>query len=157
MRRACCPVDRIRARAKMNRGRWPRKYSVQFYTKDGNGTSPFYFFEGDPHESSATWQVLPGEFDQMLAENAAEKGADVRFGASVVDILFEGDRACGVQARLADGSVVEFRSHVVVDASGQNAMISRKLRMYRPEPKLKKASIYTHYEGALRDPGIDEG
>jgi flavin-dependent dehydrogenase len=44
-----------------------------------------------------------------------------------------------------------------VDATGQNALISRKLKINNPEPKLKKAAIFSHFEGALRDPGIDEG
>src|SRR4029453_16887698 len=65
---------------KMKESHFPQKYSIQFYTKQGNPTQPFYFFSNDPHESSQTWQVLRSEFDQMLADNAAEKGAQARVG-----------------------------------------------------------------------------
>jgi len=142
---------------KMKTSHFPQKYSIQFYTKQGNPTSPFYFFSNDPHESSQTWQVLRSEFDQMLAENAAEKGADVRFGVNVSDVIFVGERAVGVVCRQNGQAEEHFFGRVIVDATGQNALISRKLKISRQEPKLKKAAIYTHFEGALRDPGIDEG
>jgi flavin-dependent dehydrogenase len=45
----------------------------------------------------------------------------------------------------------------VVDASGQSAVIARKLGLRQHDPELKKAAYFTHYEGALRDPGLDEG
>lgn len=141
----------------MKRSAFPAKYSVQFYSGSGRASAPFYFYENDPHESSQTWQVLRSDFDQMLLDNAGRKGAEVLQGASVLEVLFEGERAVGVRAKLPDKSQREFRAKVVVDASGQSALLSRKLKIKRVEPKLKKASIYTHFEGGARDEGIDEG
>ena len=51
----------------------------------------------------------------------------------------------------------DFAAQVVVDATGQSALIGRRLKLTQPEPELKKASIYTHYRGGQRDEGIDEG
>lgn len=150
-------LQRLGMLEKMKAGHFPKKYSVQFYLKTGKASAPFYFFENDPHESSVTWQVLRSEFDQMLFENALEKGANGFQGVTVADALFEGDQAVGVAALFPDGSRQTFHSKVVVDASGQNALISRKLKISDPEPRLKKAAVYSHFEGALRDSGIDEG
>ncbi len=144
-------LDRLKASV------FPRKHSVQFFGGSGKASAPFYFSENNPHESSVTWQVLRSAFDQMLLDNAGAKGAEVCHGVGVRHVLFEGDRAVGVRVKLPDGAVEEVSARVVVDATGQSALISRKLKVKAVEPNLKKASIFTHFEGGLRDEGIDEG
>ena len=136
---------------------FPRKHSVQFFAASGNASAPFYFSENEPGEASVTWQVVRSEFDAMLRENAREKGAQVVLGASVLEVLLEGETAVGVRAKLPDGRFEDLAARVVVDASGQSALLARKLKIKRVEPELKKASIYTHFEGGVRDQGIDEG
>ena len=142
---------------KLKASHFPEKYSVQFYSSSGKASAPFYFYRNDPHESSMTWQVLRSEFDQMLLDNAQEKGAEVRRGVSVHEVLFDGEKAVGVRARWADGRVEKFSAKIVVDSTGQSALISRRLKINTTEEKLKKASIFTHFEGGIRDGGIDEG
>ena len=142
---------------KLKQSAFPRKHSVQFFGQSGRGSAPFYFSDNNPHESSVTWQVQRDEFDAMMLQNAAEKGAQVHRGARVLEVLFDGDKANGVRARLADGATREFAARVVVDATGQSALIGRKLKLTTPEPQLKKGSIYTHFAGGQRDEGIDEG
>jgi flavin-dependent dehydrogenase len=46
---------------------------------------------------------------------------------------------------------------VVVDASGQNGLISNRLRLRVWDPMLNKGAIWTYWEGAYRDTGRDEG
>lgn len=145
---------------KLKSSNFVRKYSVQFYNRTGKGSAPFYFQETDPHESSVTWQVLRSEFDALLLEHAAEQGVEVRRGANVKDVLFDdagGHRAVGVQAEVEGEGTLDLSCRVVVDATGQTALISRKLGIRQPDKELKKASFFTHFEGAHRDPGIDEG
>ena len=43
----------------------------------------------------------------------------------------------------------EIRAQVVVDASGQGAVLSRKLGLRRFDPKLKRAALFAHYEGIV--------
>ena len=149
--------ERLGVLDKLKASAFPRKYSVQFFGSSGRGSAPFYFYENDPHERSATWQVLRSEFDQMLLDNARDKGAQIHQGARVLDVLFEGERATGVRAKLPDGRTEDFASRVVVDASGQSALLSRRLKISDTEPLLKKASIYTHFSGGRRDEDEDEG
>lgn len=150
-------LKRIGMIEKMKASAFPKKYSVQFYSRTGKASRPFYFYETDPHESSQTWQVVRGDFDLLLAENAQEKGAEFRQETSVLEVLFDGDRAYGVRAKRPDGEIVELHATVIADASGQSAFVSRRFKMTKMEPTLKKAAIYTHYRGAIRDSGIDEG
>ncbi len=142
---------------RMKESSFPRKYSVQFFGASGRGSAPFYFNQNDPHESSVTWQVLRSEFDPMLRENARKHGVKVVTGASVRTVIFDGDRAMGVRVKLSDGDLNDYSAHVVVDATGQSALISRKLKIAKSDQDLRKASIFTHFENGRRDEGIDEG
>ena len=150
-------LKRLGVLESMERSFFPRKLSVQFFSKSGKPSAPFYFFEKDPHESSKTWQVLRSEFDRMVLDNAEKKGVSVHHGVRVADVVFENQKSVGVIARMPDESVREYRAKVIVDASGQNALIARKLKISRTEPHLRKASIFTHFRGGIRGEGIDEG
>jgi geranylgeranyl reductase family protein len=134
-----------------------RKYSVQFANTAGKESRPFYFFEAMHHESAVTWQVTRAVFDKMLIEHAAEQGAVVHQGTAVKQVLFEEDRAVGVEVQMKDGERQTFHSKVVVDATGQSAMLSNKFRWRVRDPKLKKAVLYSYFKGALREPDLNGG
>jgi len=143
---------------KLRESHFPQKFSVQFFTRTGKATNPFYFFETNPHESAITWQVLRSEFDQMLLDNATEKGVNVRRGVSVRKVIFEDDKALGVVAQNGKSDNLEtIHSTVIIDSTGQRSLIGRQLNINTIEPNLKKASLFTHYEGGYRDEGLDEG
>ena len=134
-----------------------RKYSVQFANPAGKESRPFYFFEANHHESAVTWQVTRAQFDLMLIEHAAEQGATVYQESLIKRVLFDGDRAYGVEAQLADGTLQEFTAPVVVDATGQKAMLSNKFGWRVRDPKLKKAVLYSYFKGAHREPDLNGG
>src|SRR5207302_2089064 len=46
---------------------------------------------------------------------------------------------------------------VVIDASGQSSTIMDRLGLREWDPVLKKAALWTYWEGAQRDAGKDEG
>ena len=142
---------------KLQASHFPQKYSVQFYSRTGKASSPFYFFQTNPHESAVTWQVLRSEFDEMLLDNAKEKGVEVVHGVSVREVLFEGDTATGVVVQAANRSREILNATVIVDSTGQRSLIGKQLNLNTTEPNLKMASLFTHYEGGHRDDGIDEG
>jgi flavin-dependent dehydrogenase len=150
-------LKRLGVLEQMKASPFVRKHSVQFFSKSGRSSVPFYFSEVDDHESSATWQVDRLSFDVMLLDNARNAGVEVIQRANVKDVLFDGSRARGVRVEFGDGHRTEIVSNVVVDASGQTGLLSRKLELKNPDPKLWHASIYTRYSGARRDEGIDEG
>src|SRR5499427_8378248 len=133
------------------------KYSVQFANSAGRESRPFYFFEANHHESAVTWQVTRSVFDQMLIEHAEEQGATVYQRTSIKQVLFDGDRAYGVEAQMPDGAVQSFTAKVVVDATGQSAMLSNKFRWRVRDTKLKKAVIYSYFKGAHREPDLNGG
>ena len=142
---------------KLRESHFPQKYSVQFYSRSGKGSAPFYFFQTNPHESAVTWQVLRSEFDQMLLDNAKEKGVEVRRGVGVREVLFQNDTATSVVTQHTDGTRETLQATIIVDSTGQRSLIGKQLNLNTIEPSLKMASLFTHYEGGHRDEGIDEG
>lgn len=134
-----------------------RKYSVQFANPAGKESRPFYFFEALHHESAVTWQVTRAQFDLMLIEHAADQGADVYQETQIKRVLFDGDRAYGVEALMKDGSLQKFEAPVIVDATGQTAMLSNKFGWRVRDPKLKKAVLYSYFKGAHREPDLNGG
>jgi len=158
------PFKRLGLLDKLKEGRFVKKYSVQFVTPTGKESQPFFFDEMNPHESAQTWQVVRSEFDQMMLDNARAHGAEVWEETGVTDVVLEpaggGDtlpRATGVVVQRAGEAPRTLSAKVVVDATGTNAMLSRKLGIRRGDPKLRKASYFAHYKGGRRDPGKSEG
>jgi len=142
---------------KMKSSPFVQKYSVQFANPAGRESRPFYFFEANHHECAVTWQVTRAQFDLMLIEHAAEQGAKVYQETQIKRVLFDGERAYGVEARMKDGSIGEFHAPVVVDATGQSAMLSNKFGWRVRDPKLKKAVLYSYFKGAHREPDLNGG
>ena len=151
-------LERLDMVEKLSASNFPKKYSVQFFGGSGRASAPFYFSETETEQQSQTWQVLRADFDTMMFDNAAEHGADAVQGVQVKEVLFhEDEQARGVRFVLPDGTKREVPCRVVIDATGQRALISRQLGLRTTDPNLRQASIFTHYQGALRDEGIDEG
>src|SRR5690348_13274563 len=142
---------------KLRESPFVRKYSVQFANAAGKESRPFYFFEAVHHESAVTWQVTRAKFDEMLLNHAAESGATTHQGVLVKQVLFEGDRAVGVEVQMPDGSREQYFAKVVVDATGQMAMLSNKFRWRVRDPKLKKAVLYSYWKNVHREPDLNGG
>jgi flavin-dependent dehydrogenase len=140
----------------MQQSHFVKKYSVQFVNAHGKESAPFYFWDNKPHECSQTWQVVRSEFDKMMLDHAREHGVDAHEGVHVLDVRFNGDRATGLTIQGPDGRR-EVRANVVVDASGQAALLQNRFKLRLWDPILNKGAIWTYWEGAYRDAGRDEG
>lgn len=149
--------ERLGIVEKLNERAYTKKHSVQFVTKDGKMSAPFYFFQHLDHPAATTWQVKRSEFDELMLNNAREKGAEVREETQVVDFLYEEGKVVGVVAQGKDGEQYELRAAITIDASGRDSLFQTKKRWRKRDPKLNKIAIWTLFKGAKRDPGLDEG
>ncbi len=150
-------LKRLNMLPRMQASPFVKKYSVQFVNAAGKESAPFYFHDNKPHECSQTWQVVRSEFDQMMLDNAREHGVDAREGVHVLEVLFDGARAAGVRIRDGAGQRRDIRAQVVVDASGQAALLLNRFKLRLWDPVLNKGAIWTYWRGAYRDTGRDEG
>ena len=89
------------------------------------------------------------DLDRLLFENAAEQGAECRDSTPVCDILLDGDRVTGVRID-AEGTVRDVLCRVLVDATGQQALLASRLGMQADEAT-RKAAVWGYYRGARRE------
>src|SRR5580704_7231236 len=102
------PLQRLGLIDKMRQSAFVKKYSVQFVSPSGRASQPFYFFDRYDRETVAqTWQVLRSEFDQMLLDNAREKGVQVKEQTTVQELIREGGAVVGVRAQTNGEAVTE--------------------------------------------------
>lgn len=140
-------LDRLGVHDKIRAAGFQRKYGAFFWNEDNGTTRPVVFAEArDPNHPMA-YQVKRADFDDLLLRHSASCGAELREETAVEEVLFEGGRAVGVRARRSGGPAEEIRAKVVVDASGQGALLSRQLGVREFDPRLKRAALFTHYEG----------
>src|SRR3954469_20255777 len=137
------PLSRIGMIPKMKQSHFVKKYSVTFVHPDGHRSQPFYFFNRYDRETVAqTWQVLRSEFDQMLLDNAREKGAEVREETVVNRLLMDGDQVVGVEATDRKmGQTYEVRAPITVDCTGKEAFTANKRGWRMHDPYLDKIAV----------------
>lgn len=101
-------------------------------------------------EKPWTFHVERVKFDQILLDHAREHGVEVREEWTVKDVIFEDAQAVGVLAGPNGGEPHPIRCKVVVDATGRDCLLSRRLNLRKPDPALNKISHFTHFKGAFR-------
>ena len=152
------PLERIGMIPKMRKSAFVKKYSVTFVQPDGKRSQPFYFFNRYDRETVAqTWQVLRSEFDQMLLDNAREKGAEVREETTVLRTLLEEGQVVGVEVAGKSGHQSQIRARITLDCSGKEAFTSNRNGWRMRDPYLDKIAVWTYYKDSKRGEGIDEG
>lgn len=152
------PLERLGLIGKMRKSAFVKKYSVQFVSPNGKASQPFYFFNRYDRDTIAqTWQVLRSEFDQMVLDNAREKGATVKEEIVVKELIKDGDRVVGVRAQAKEGKITEYRAPITLDCTGKESFAAVRNNWRVKDPFLNKIAVWTYYQGAKRDEGIDEG
>jgi len=133
------------------------KYAAEFVTADGSLKRRYAFRDGLVQGAASAFEVDRSEFDKLLLENAAEQGVDVRQGAQVVRFDLDAKPGVSVVARCDDGAETTFRAEMLIDASGQASMLAGRLGLREMDQELKNFAVFSHYEGASRASGEEEG
>jgi flavin-dependent dehydrogenase len=152
------PLQRLGMIPKMKQSHFVKKYSVTFVQPDGARTQPFCFFNRYDRDTLAqTWQVLRSEFDQMMLDNAREKGAEVREETTVNRLLMEDGKVVGAEAADKSGRTYEVRAPITLDCPGKEAFASNRNGWRLRDPCLNKIAVWTYFKDSKRGEGIDEG
>ena len=110
------------------------------------------FSEGDPN-TRHSYQVSRPRFDQILLDHSRSSGVHVHESTGVKEVLFEEGRACGV--RLDDGG--EVHCELVVDATGQQSLLARKLRTKQWDPNFRNLAVFGQIKGCPHLPEPHDG
>lgn len=143
---------------KMEAAGFIKKYGVEWVWGQNRVPWVVYFKDALATPYDFGYQVERGEFDELLLENAAEHGAEVLQGWEVLSSFDEGDRVAGVIARpVGTDESFEVRAKWVVDASGQNGVISQQKAKRAWDPHLRNMAVWSYWKNASRGEGIDSG
>jgi FADH2 O2-dependent halogenase len=104
-----------------------------------------------------TYNVERDVLDTMLLRHAHELGAKVVQGVRVEKVLFEGDRAVGVRAKVTNEWEQDLFAPFVVDASGRRCVLGSQLGLKRKDPLLNQFAIYSWFKGLEPQPAGVEG
>lgn len=92
------------------------------------------------------FNVERARFDQLLLDNAAALGAEVRQGTRAVEVLREGERVTGVRWEDDAGASGRIEADLTVDASGLGALLTRGRR--QRDPHLSNFAVHGYLQGA---------
>ncbi|HTQ10977.1 MAG TPA: NAD(P)/FAD-dependent oxidoreductase [Fimbriimonadaceae bacterium] len=128
-------------------------------------TRKIYFLRdqaNEPGERPWAFQMARHKLDQILLENARRKGVTVKEEHLVKQVLFEGDRAVGVEYKDLTSSDPDQLHRVygkwIIDASGQGAVLNHQLKdNWYPDPLLEnKMAVFCHWKGDIEVSNTDD-
>ncbi|MDU9389524.1 NAD(P)/FAD-dependent oxidoreductase [Pseudomonas sp. zfem002] len=120
----------------------------------GEAYSAFDFGETFSKGRPTTFQVQRARFDQLLADQAALQGVEIRYEEEIVGADFERERP-QVQVRRPDGSEYLVEAQFVLDASGYGRVLPRLLDLEAPSSFPVRQAVFTHIEDRIDHPGFD--
>ena len=131
-----------------------------FQFKDGaafhlNGvTTSIYFPDKSAPGPSTTFQVMRADFDHILAQGAAKKGANVSFGQEV--IAFESDEiSAAAIVRDEAGDVRRIEARFALDASGFGRTLSRLCNLETPSDFPVRRAVFGQVVDHISEPDFD--
>jgi len=117
----------------------------------------FHFSKAMNNRYPYAFEVRRSEFDHVLLQNSVAKGVDVYEGVQVHDVDFQDDGSSIVRATGNDGTHCEWQASFVVDASGRDTLVSRKMGWKKKSDKHNSAAVFGHFDNVVRRSGEDEG
>jgi flavin-dependent dehydrogenase len=149
-------LERLGVAEKVAAAGYQKKFGAYFWNEATGGTRGVVFRDGLDDRHPMAYHVKRAEFDQLLLEHSRESGVEVHDGTTVARVLFEGGVAKGVVVEGPSGERT-VGARAVVDASGQEAILSRTIGTRRFDSKLKRAGLFAHYEGMRWPEGHQPG
>jgi len=143
---------------KMRAANYPVKHGVKVYGADGMNSWFIPVSARTPEwrlSPGTTWQVRRSEFDGMLLQESATRGATVVRAKAVKALLKDNGAVGGITVRHPDGRLEDIESEVVLDCSGLATFLANQ-RVTGPKyvgNYDKQIAFFTHVTGALRDSG----
>ncbi len=133
------------------------KYGAEFSSLGADKHETIFFREAIDPMPPYAFQVKRSEFDELLFRNCAAKGVAVHEGTSVKDVVFRPGQTTQVHSIDERGESRTWETRFLVDATGRDTLLSRKLGIKNKNPTHQSAAIFGHFEGVVRRSGQDEG
>lgn len=143
------PMQELGITERMDARGFERKYGGTLVW--GNEQIPwnFSFVEGGAHDHA--FHTRRADMDSMILDRARELGAFIIEDATVKEPIEEDGRVTGVRFALRGAdSVYEVRAKLVVDASGQSRLLSRRYSEVTWHEELRNVAVWTYFDNCER-------
>lgn len=101
-----------------------------------------------------TFQVQRGRFDELLANEAARMGVDIRWQMEVTAVDFSGAKP-KLEVRDLAGELAHYEADFVLDASGFGRILPRLLDLESPSGFPVRKALFGHIEDRIDDVRFD--
>ncbi len=134
------------------------KPGAEFVSDPTGASVHFEFAQGMDTRYPYSWQVRRSEFDAALFATAVARGAVAAEGTRVTDIAFaaNGGRS-RVTAVGATGDQLKYTPRFVLDASGRDAFVARRLGTRQANKRNNTAALFGHFSGVEHRSGELQG
>lgn len=122
------------------------KNGAAFYHQGNDVT--FDFSKKFSDGPSTTYQIKRERFDQLLAQGAADKGAQVEHGVTLTDIDFSDPASVKLRVETASESF-DINARFVLDASGFGRVLPRLLSLESPSDFPIRQAAFCHVKSDL--------
>ena len=134
------------------------KMGAEFVSQYHNNSKVTYYFKGARDKSHPyAYQVRRAEFDHILLTNSKDKGVQVFEEVRVTDVDLNSNGTRLVTAENGTGEPVKWKARYVVDATGRDSFLAKKLGTRRNNRSHNSSAIYSHFENVERLQDDDEG
>ena len=120
----------------------------------GRDSEPWsWYFKETNKRFPHAYQVWRPRFDQILLDHSRACGVDVHEGTGVKRVLFDGDRATGIE--LDTGEFIG--AAMVVDASGQSSLIARQRSLKVWDAEFRNLAVFGYFHDCAHLHPPDDG
>jgi len=127
-----------------------RKYGASWHEIGGREAAiTFSEFPQEGIRQPYTYHVDRSKLDLLMLKHAQRLGTQVYQGATVKEVLFDGDRARGVRVKFADQEM-DLECRMLVDASGRQTVLGRQLKLKKNDPIFDQFAVHAWFEGVRR-------
>jgi flavin-dependent dehydrogenase len=125
---------------------------------DEHAEAATFRFDRNPHLTiDHSYHVKRADFDKLLLDNSRRLGATVLEGTRVTEIEFDAEGQSRVTAVGPDGTPSAWLTRFLVDASGRDTLLLRRLGLKQVDKRNNTAAVFGHFRNVPRLHGNAEG
>ena len=139
--------------------RYVRKPGARFTNSSGEKSSTWCFKNIlKDKDDFLSFHVVRADFDEMLLHHCREQGAIALEQIKVINVeLHSPDKKVMVQTESAIGEKQEWKCKFIIDASGQDTFLAKRLQNKNAYKELDRTAFLNHWKDAKYVQGIDVG
>jgi flavin-dependent dehydrogenase len=134
-----------------------RKYGAELNSPVHDAPVELDFADAWDKSYPYAYQVRRSEFDRILFEHCVDSGARAMEQCRVTSVAFPSAGGVDIDTSSTRDGARRWRARYVIDASGRDTFLAKRLGTKLRNPRHASAAIYGHFTGAQRLPGNAEG